>query len=161
VATSRQNAVINRLIAIWEGAFDPRQVYVADGPYIDQRTADSVVSVGFDGSEDGSDGEATNSDQEWVGLGTNNRRDEAIQVTCSALSWIGDNSPTTARARAYALVDACEAAVLADTTLGLGPPGQPGAVRNAMVSGLQLFQANNAGGAKARVVFTVSCTARL
>lgn len=162
MATSRQNAVVNALLSIWRTAFaDDTDVQINDGPIIDQRTASSLVYVGFDGAEDGSDGESVTSDQEWVGLGTNNRRDEPIQVTCAALSWIGDNSPSEARDRVYLLVDECEAAILTDVTLGVGTPGQPGAVRNAMVSNLSLFQANNAGGAKARVVFTVSCIARL
>jgi hypothetical protein len=160
MATSRLDAVLTALHSTFDAEFGD-DVLVTDGPFIDMAGEQDTILVGHDGAQDDSSGLSIESEQEWVGIGTQGRRDERVTATCAALTWIGDNDPAIARARVYELVDACEAAISADRTLGVGTVGTPGSVRNALISGLALYQANNVGGAKARVVFTVSCIARL
>lgn len=161
MATSRLDAVLTALHTTFAAASGLSGVRINDGPFIDHAGEKDVILVGHDGAEDDTSGLSIESEQEWVGIGTQGRRDERVTATCAALTWIGDNAPATSRSRVYELVDICEDAISADRTLGVGTVGTPGSVRNALISGLALYQANNAGGAKARVVFTVSCIARL
>jgi len=161
MATSRVDAVLDALKSTFSAAAGLSGVTVHDGPALNHENATDLVWVGHSGEQDDSGGPAVRTTQDWVGLGTNNRRDERIDVTCSVLTWYGDQDVALTRARVYTLLEACENAILSNVTLGVGTQGTPGSVRNTFISETELHQFNNAGGARARVVFTVSCIARL
>lgn len=162
MATSRVDATIARLVAIWDAEAALSDAVVNDGPVKPPFDAyPELVMVGHDGEEESTAGAGAQSSQDFVGIGTNSRRDEQIDITCAVICNRPDEGLKDCRARAYELYDACEAAVLADHTLGVGTAGTPGALRNAVVSQATLFQSNNADGVRARLVFTVSGIARL
>lgn len=160
---SRIPAVLDALVTAFRARSALADI-VRDGPRLDQAKDGSFVVVGHDGSQDDTDGAAGSSEREFVGIGANNRRDQTISVTCAAVAWYGDNYPAAAKAardRVATLLSECESAINADLTLAVGTAGTPGSVRNAIVSSEEWFQASNAGGSRARLVFTVTCTARL
>lgn len=165
MATSKIDAAIDALKSTWDAdgkLGGAPSVLVVDGPAkLPFDTYPEQVLIGHDGSTGEGDTPAADANQEFVGIGTNSRRDERIDITCAVIVQRPDDDMGSCRGRAYALVDACEAAVIADHTLGVGTAGTPGAIRNAIVSTGALHQSNDAAGVRARVVFTVSCIARL
>lgn len=160
MAASQLCAVIDALVALARDVVDTDHVAVFDGSSQDHENVTDQVWIGHDGSDDSS-AEAGSTDQDDVGLGTNNRRDERITVQCAVLCWQMENDAALPRDRAAAIVDDLGAAILADRTLGFPAAGAPGGVRNARIEDVSLHHFNNAAGAGARVAFTVTCTARL
>lgn len=160
MATSRLAEVIDALVDLFTATVDTNQIAVSDGPHVQNDRYRAEVLIGHDGSTD-TDGDAGSSEQEDVGLGTRNRRDEEVTVNCAVLCWQAENDPELPRKRAYAILDDLEQAILADRQLGFPAAGAEGGARNARIDSTTLYYSNNAGGASARVSFTVKVTCRL
>lgn len=90
--------------------------------------------------------------QDWAALG-NRRKAEDYAVRCEASSWSGDGTMAARRARTFALLAACEAAVVADPSL-----------QGALVSGdawigtVSMIAWDSPKGPVATLNFSVHCT---
>lgn len=123
---------------------------VHDGPPVTGATLD-YVCVGHDPSG-GPD--AVEFDREWAALGAQ-RREERFDILCVAGASSGDLAMLDRRVRVFALLDAVEAAIRTDFTLG-------GAVRIAQVLGSgSLLQEQDEFGSTAALRFRVTCHARI
>lgn len=150
-AYSSQDAVIAYLLT----TFDTATTYPVDDTYIVQAEGEGElrvrVVVGGDGSgTPGEDSLAATSTQRPVAF-EDEPADEAGSVQCAIVADSGDDGPTalaTLRSTTLPVLAALEAAVRADRTLG-------GAVANAYVSEVQLFQ-SRIRGAELRRPFVVA-----
>lgn len=141
--------VIAALVARFTAALPDVRVF--DGPPATTTPMRDWLIVGSDGD----DGDAAEVDQAESSLGPGGWVDESGEVTCSAWSFSGSTDVATRRAGALAVVEACEAALSADPSLGgLLVAGR---ARSAP-SRLRLNEQQVSGGALARVVFTVTYT---
>jgi len=126
-------------------------VKVADGRGITDPDADEVISVGFTGA----DGEAA-ADAALAAEGAGgdpSREQYAIRCAIGVTSGDeGDDGIAAARTRAFALLGAVGAAIVADRKLG-------GAVMSARVSSWSLGQAQVSGGVSVALRFEVSVDA--
>lgn len=145
-------ALIDALLTLCREALT--EVTVHDGWPWQADTADALY-IGCDDpwargrSHDGGD-----SDQEWASLGARDRDEEAT-VTCAAVAWDGSGDIATARAAAYAMVDAVQA--LLDTDPRLGVQG----VLKAVIANTRYRPGMDQLGAVCLVLFDVRATTRL
>jgi hypothetical protein len=144
--SSRLDDVMTALAALFAGLPALAGVVVSDGPPLDGMGSPDFVLVGDDGLPD-STAEIT-VEQEWADLACT-RRHETGEVICSALSQTGDTDMQARRDRAFALFAACEAAVLADQTLG-------GVVLSSQLARAGARQFQNSAGAAVVVPFVVT-----
>ena len=119
VSTIRFSDAITALLAAYSAAAPLAGVTIADGPEPSALAAADFIIVGHDGTL-GDDGaladitEAGSSTQEWMAFPS--QRDETGAVSCVACSQTGDSNDLPGRrARAQALVAACEDAAIAIT----------------------------------------------
>lgn len=144
--TSRVPAVLDALVATWETSPVLSGV-VQDGPIPLATSAAEVVSVGYDGSDDG-----TSTEGQIASEGLANPDREQFTVTCLVAVLNGAGDSRAARRRAFDLLSAASDALAADKTLG-------GVVMRANVSDVTLSQLQTENGALAQVLFTVACDA--
>jgi hypothetical protein len=113
---------------------------------------DEFVIVG--GTDDPDDDTASAS-YEWAGLGAK-QRNESGEITCALIVQRGDIVVKANRDRAFTVMAALEAAVVADPTLG-------GAVQSGwfLPSGVTYSQRQNDRGSFARIVLTVTYQSRI
>jgi hypothetical protein len=119
VSTIRFSDAVTALLAAYSAAAPLAGVTIADGPEPSAMAAADFVIVGHDGTLDEEGGlaavtEAGSAAQEWMAFPA--QRDESGAVNCVACSQTGDSNDLPARrARAQALVAACEDAAVAIT----------------------------------------------
>jgi len=137
---------MSSLVAIFAALPALSGVDVRDGPPLDGMGDADFVLVGHDATPDSSADMTV--EQEWADLACT-RRYETGEVICSALSQTGDTDLQARRDRAFALLAACESAVLADLTLG-------GVAMSAQFSRASARQFQNKNGSAVVVPFTVT-----
>lgn len=148
LVAARTVAMVTELLASVDG-WDKGRVY--DGPPVTGDAPTSFVTVGFVLGEDnaGSYEQTRNGDGGWQ---------FALQETGTVLSEVvcstGDVDLPTVRARAFALVDAWEAAVSADETLGVLGPSSISSLS------VDVQPAQTTAGAVQRLTVTLSYLAR-
>ena len=141
----------NALIALLPSLL-PAGVFVYDGPPVADDGAKAYVTVGHidDGTGlDGSAGTYTTTPGAVDGL-----IDETGALDLEFVVWTGDVDLPTVRAQCYALVDALEATVRADQTLGVFLPG----ASTQMTVNVIPQQAPT--GSEQRLIVTLTYTAR-
>lgn len=153
MTTSRAPAFIDALVALFRAEPGLADAKVLDGPELGADSAFEVVTVGWDGDDEG-DGQAVESTQEWAGLGAH-AKDEVLAVTCAAIAWSGKSDIRPVRVRAYELLAAVEDALRSDPSLGFPPP------TTVALSVGNLWQQQGPNGALCRVVFTIAIKTRI
>lgn len=149
MTASTMPAAIDGLLAAVRASDDLADLVAAgaifDGP---PRTdmPQEFVSIGWGGADEDPSVEATDTDG---GLEANR---EDYSIVGLVYVWSGDSDFAPLRARCFARLDAVNAAILADPSLG-------GAVMRARLSANVLGQAPIQAGAAAAVRFTVTCAA--
>jgi hypothetical protein len=119
VSTIRFSDAVTALLAAYSAAAPLAGVLIADGPNPTALAAGDFVIAGHDGTLDDRGALAAVTDagsaaQEWMAFPA--QRDEAGTVNCVACSQTGDqNDLAGRRARAQAIVAACEDAAIAIT----------------------------------------------
>jgi hypothetical protein len=108
--------VKNRLVAALPGLTGWANVVVYDGPPITSDTPTDFVTVGYVPGEDfaGTYEQTRNGENSWQGA-----LEETGTVRSELVCWAGDSDLATLQTRAFALVDAWEAWVSSDETLGV------------------------------------------
>lgn len=144
---TRQPAVLDALVARWK-TVPALTGIVQDGPVPLNSAALEVLSVGDDGSDDGS---STEGRLLAEGMAVEPDR-EQFTVACLAAVLNGANNIQTARARAFEILSAASDELTTDITLG-------GIVLRANVQDVSLNQLQTGKGALAQVLFTVACDA--
>lgn len=143
--------VVDRLVAAlptlpgWSG------VTVHNGPPVTADTPADYVTVGYVLGEDfaGSYEQTRNDEGGWSGALT-----ETGTVRCELVCWTGDTDLAVLRTRAFTLVDAWEAWVSGDETLGVLP-------RSSVASlAVDVQPVQDASGAAQRLAVTLSYLAR-
>lgn len=150
--STKVDTVCLALIAMWQVAPALAGVQVADGPQANSDAANEWLFVGSDGDAPSEGMQAVSANQDWQAFAR--VKQESAEVTCAFVVRSGDTDTTAVRARVYTLLGAAEDALRADYTLA-------GLVMTAGVSSHQYYPALTQGGAKARVVFTVTYLAQL
>lgn len=150
--TTKVDAVILALVTAWGAAPALEGVEVADGPQANSDAANEWLFVGSDGDAPSADMQAVNAQQEWMAFAKVKK--ETAEITSAFVLVSGDTDTVAIRSRAYTLLGAAEDVVRADPTLA-------GLVMTAGISSHQYYPALTQGGAKARVVFTVTYQAQL
>lgn len=141
---SRLDDVLTSLVATFTTALPT--VAVFDGPPVTSPGDADLVIVGHDATPD-SDADMT-VEQEWADLACS-RRHETGEVVCCVVSQTGDTDLKARRDRAFVLLAACEAAVLADLSLG-------GVVMSAQFARASARQFQNSAGSAVVAPFTVT-----
>ena len=141
--TAAWPVVVNRLVALLPTLPGWSDVAVYDGPPVTADAPTTYVTVGFVPGEDfGGNYEQTRGDA--------NLLEEVGTVRSEVVCLTGDVDLSTVRNRAFALVDAWEAAVSADHTLGvLASSG------TASLS-VDVAPSQTTGGSEQRLVVTLS-----
>jgi len=144
---SRVPHVLDALVTLWRGVPELADI-VQDGPLPLDSPDLEVLSVGYDGNEDGTTAEGS-----FLPEGLGGRPDrEQFTVTCLIVVVDGASNATAARARAYELFSIAAEALAVDRTLG-------GLVLRAYVGDYTLRQLQDQTGAKARLEFRVAVDA--
>ena len=145
--TSRTPAVIDALVTTMTAVlttYDGRPV-----------TSDTPSEFAIVGGTDDPDDESATAEYEWAGLGAK-ARNQRGDVTCCVVVQSGDTDDVKAkRDRAYVLLNSLETAITANPTLAAVTSGQ------CLVTSDTLIQRQSTSGAVARLVFTVTFTARI
>lgn len=131
----------------------PAGTLVLVGPGNTSSTA-NVVLVGVNDPDENGYATAVTGTQSWAQLG-GKRRDETFAVHCSAVAWNGDSDTLAAMDAVYALLAACESAIVADPTLGGAILYAPG------IEATHLKFITDQNGAAAQILFEVTCRARI
>jgi hypothetical protein len=147
--SSKTDAVCLALTALWQPLTG---VQVVDGPQANSDASDDWLFVAFDGDLPDEGNEAVDATQDLMAFLKTKQED--AEVTCAVVSRRGDTDIPAARARAYDIVSDAEDLLRADMQLG-------GLVMHAFVSAHQYIPIVTQGGAKVRVVFTVTYKAQL
>lgn len=145
--SSRLPAAMDALVTAFATADGLQGVTVRDGASVSQARVQEIVSVGYTGTEDENDADATLVTE---GLGDPSR--EQFTIRCAAAALKGGTDLSAARKRAYELFTAAGAALAVNRTLN-------GAVMRAMIGSHSLNQGQTDAGAQAVIVFTVECDA--
>jgi len=130
----------------------PSGVKVHRGPRGRTASEKRYVLVGTDGGTTGvesGDDQAMNAVQQESDMGPGGWRDEAGSVTCSVWSWTGSSKADIPRDDAKAIYEACEAAVLANRSLG-------GLSRFTEVTTIGIREEQTNAGPVVRVVFAIN-----
>lgn len=144
---SRVPAVLDALVSIWSAAPGLGDI-VQDGPIPLQGAGTEVLTVGYDG---GQEGISVDGALEFASLCPEPQR-EAFTVVCLIAVLNGSGDVRAARVRAYELLSAASAAVTADITLG-------GVVIEAGVTSQSLRQLQADNGALVKLGFSIACDA--
>lgn len=148
MSATTQHAVIEALVALWDGALS---ITVNDGPKLPGDKQYQALWVGYDVIND--DGNAVDSAQAWAQMGAR-RKEETGTVNCSLMAWSGDADTLGRRVQVADALSAAEAAHRADITLG-------GVVLYSNFGErVQLVQDLTESGNQVACVFTVSFLAR-
>lgn len=115
MSTSRMSDVTAALIALWSAQSSLLGVTIYDGPPVSSAPDADLITVGDDA--DPSSDAASAFEQEWANL-SHSRRSERGEIVCATVAQNGSTALVSTRARAFELLAACEAALLADPTLG-------------------------------------------
>ena len=151
---TRIGVVIDGLVTTWTTALTTATVI--DGPARQKpNIGDDTVYVGWDGGDDNED--AASANQEWAGLG-NKARNENITITCYAEATRGDDDTKPTRDACLALVQAAEAALRTDPSLGGALSGAQWAAFGEIT---RLAQPKLNNGTRVGAVFTVTAFARI
>lgn len=150
--STKVDAVCLYLTAMWQADADLSAVEVVDGPQVNSDAANEWLFVGFDGDVPDEGNEAVSAEQDAMAFAR--VKQESADVTCAIVVRSGDTETTAVRARAYEILSDAEDTLRADETLS-------GLVMRAHVSAHQYIPVQTQGGAKARVVFTVTYQAQL
>lgn len=128
-------------------------VIVIDGPRSSGSTPKQFVVVGAVGDDvlgvEPGDGAAAS--HEWSTMGPGERQ-ELGEVQSTIVAWSGATDLEVLRDQVQAIADACEAAVVADPSLG----GVLDDMHEADVTGLRVSEAQTTDGAVVAAVLTVS-----
>lgn len=143
--------VLPALVAVWTAALAAESATVYGGPKPTSATALEYVTVGFDPT---GDGEGVTTNQVISDLG-NRWIDESGDVVCSVTVSSGGDDLVGLLARADDLFDLCDAALVADPTLGgvLTPGAGDGGYARVLGAG-GLEQSSGAQGSAVRLTFT-------
>ncbi|MFE7804017.1 hypothetical protein ACFU51_04985 [Streptomyces sp. NPDC057430] len=152
--TSRVPAAVDALLAILRAAPALAGVVILDGPPVQNLTGPERLYVGW--SPDGGPAVALVQDFNAAGART---RDEQFLINCYAEVWSGDIDMQVQRSRVFELVAAVETALRA-TDADPEAPTLSGTVLWAHLTAGDLGQ-EQSEGARAGLVFTVSCMARI
>jgi hypothetical protein len=151
---TKVDAVCLALTTLWQAAMATTLsgVQVVDGPQVNADASSDWLFVGYDGDspDDGNEGAVATQDL----MAFAKVKQEDAEITCAVVTVRGDADIPAARARALAIFAAAEDLLRADMHLA-------GAVMHAFVSAHQYMPAITQGGAKVRVVFTVTYKAQL
>jgi hypothetical protein len=146
---SRLDDVLTTLVATFTTALPGVNVY--DGPPVTSPGDADLVIVGHDATPD-STADVT-VEQSYVDLACT-RRQETGEVVCCVVSQTGDTDLNARRSAAFVLLAACEAALVADMTLG-------GLVRSAQFDRGTARQMQNQAGSAVVASFTVAYRASI
>lgn len=144
---SRVPAVLDALVGVWSSSPELLGI-VQDGPTPIQTSAAEVLSVGYDGGEDGTSSEGQFDPE---GLAVEPKR-ESFSVNCLAGVLNGAGDIRAARLRAFDLLTAASGAITTDKTLG-------DVVLSASIDNVTLNQLQTPDGALVQILFTVACDA--
>ncbi|MGW4050798.1 hypothetical protein ACWENA_08190 [Streptomyces sp. NPDC004779] len=153
--TSRVPAAVDALLAILRAAPGLADVMVLDGPPVTNLSGTERLYIGHQPGG----GPAVTLAQEFAGAGARTR-DEAFAITCYAEVWSGDTDMQVHRLRVFELVGEVETALRASNAATMAPT-LDGTVLWAHVTAGDLAQEQSSSGARAGVVFTVTCQARI
>lgn len=161
VQTSTIPAAITYLVNAATAAFPG--ALVLDGPprVSDQQSEQKVISIGWNGEEDLAT-PAVEGDQQFRNMDRGLTRDENYAIVCSIMCWDGSDAVTTSRAAAFGLLATFEKLLRGLPPNGTGDVTLGGAVLWAGISGgISLDYVTGPNGAASRIVFHVTCRARL
>jgi hypothetical protein len=144
--SARIDDVMTTLVSTFAALPALAGVDVRDGPPLDGMGDSDFVIIGHDGAPD-STAESV-FQQEWTDLACT-RRTESGEVICCCVSNTGDTDMAVRRTRAFALLAACETALVGDMTLG-------GVVLSAQLTGARVEQYSNPKGVAVVAPFTVT-----
>lgn len=162
IATSAIAGAWNYLVSAATAAFEST-VLVCDGPMpvVDVEGYQDRVAIGWDGAED-TLADAVTGSQSFNALNRGVTKDEEFTIVCSVTHWDGDNSISTARTKAFALLATFEKLMRGLPPNGSGDVSLGGSVLYAGVGAITgVIPILNGDGASVTVVFQVACTARL
>ncbi|MEV7755628.1 glycoside hydrolase domain-containing protein [Streptomyces griseofuscus] len=117
---SRVPELIDAFLAALAGAPGLETVRVVDGPIVSDSAASEWAFIGFDADPEG-EVMTAQTIQEWAGIGAR-AKNETITLTSAILVQRSSTDVRAARVRAFEIFAAVEAAVRADSSLGLPPP---------------------------------------
>ncbi|MDV5147181.1 hypothetical protein R1T08_24140 [Streptomyces sp. SBC-4] len=152
--TSRVPAAVDALLAILRAAPGLADVLVLDGPPIRNLSGGERLYVGH--QPDG--GPAVTLAQDFNGAGARTR-DEMFVITCYVEVWSGDTDMQVHRTRAFEIVGEVETALRASDAATMAPTLSGTVLWSHLTTG-DLTQAQG-DGARAGVVFAVTCQARI
>ena len=145
--SSKVPGAMTALLAAFQAAPALSGVDVRDGPVVIASAALEAVLVGWNGQS--TDTLAADAAVNPEVFGDADDR-ELFTIRCAAMVLNGQNDLAAARARAYALLAACGAAIRADRRLS-------GTVGDSHLSSHTLRQTQTPDGTVATVAFTVAC----
>jgi hypothetical protein len=105
--------VRSKLFTIFDAALAGTQVF--DGPRPRSTAPKKYLVVGVNGIDEAEAGIRSTQVQSSL---SGDWREEAGEIDCTAVAWDGGDDMTKIRADVESMVDICEAAVVADRTLG-------------------------------------------
>jgi hypothetical protein len=149
VTSSSIPAALDALYSSFVASNSLAGVQITDGAPMTDLASD-FITVGWTPYDDA----AAASQQVPAQLGQLRRQEEFV-INCYADSYSGDASTSTRRARVFALVDACDAVLVADPTLG-------GALTQyALLTSVDLRQERSERGLSIGAVFRITCRTRI
>jgi len=157
--SSAMGAAIDYLATAAAAAF-PAPIQVVDGPVVTDtmETATSRIWVGAD--PDNPDAPAAEGDQEFAALGARSRN-ETFAIVNTVDFWSGNTVAAPVRAGAFALLRTFEL-LIRGTNGNPGDTRMGGAVLWSQIAGdVAYHQIDSSDGLIGRIVFHVSCMARL
>lgn len=151
MAISRYAAATDAIVALAQAdaTLTAAAVEVVDGPPRQQGYGATVLYVGWTGEDDNATSGSIESS--YHDLGPTAKRDERVEVYCTAQSVRGDDDMSTARSAAVAVYGALETAIRANVSLGLAD------VLRFEVSDATVRQVRDGEGIGVEVGFTITC----
>lgn len=162
VQTSAIPAAWNYLVSAATSAF-ASTVLICDGPIpvVDLDAYQDRVTIGWDGDEN-TFADAVTGTQAFRNLDRGITKDEDFEIVCSVTHWDGDNSISSARTKAFALLATFEKLMRGYPPNGSGDVSLGGAVQFAGIGGnISVIPGVTQDGAFFTIIFHVACTARL
>jgi hypothetical protein len=162
VTVSAISPAIAALVAAAKTAYNTAKVDVLEGPPVTalDDTYSQRVWIGYNPLNP--EEPSATGDQEFATLGARSRNED-FTVVCCCEYWTGDPTPSTARLGAFALLSAFEP--LLRGTPGSGGPGDATLGRvvlwSQIAGGIDYAAEQSSNGVVGRVVFHVTCRARL
>lgn len=115
--------IINWLVDTWTATTFTTPVQIFDGPFTTDLSSEVALFVGFQPSNEKSEGDAARDSSDWELLGDpqNNRRESTVKIPCSFWDRRGGSSMRTRRNETEALMKQVESAIRSDGKF-VGPP---------------------------------------